>query len=107
VLQLIDFFATEAQHGVTLEKGIGAIRPVSRRADNRAAGRSFARNKDRGSSGAHAESARSEGEGDFRGTFRYRTYRGGAGKTWLVADQYPDWLLAKQGTVGKEVDLEF
>ena len=25
----------------------------------------------------------------------------------VVADQYPDWLLAQQGTVGKEVDLEF
>ena len=24
-----------------------------------------------------------------------------------VADQYPDWLLSQQGTVGKEVDLEF
>ena len=24
-----------------------------------------------------------------------------------VADQYRDWLLAQQGTVGKEVDLEF
>jgi hypothetical protein len=97
----------EAYHAVTLEREIGAIGPVSRRADDRAAGRSFARSRDRGSSGAHAKSAGPEGEGDFRGTFRYRTYRGGAGKTWLVADQYPDWLLAKQGTVGKEVDLEF
>ena len=25
----------------------------------------------------------------------------------VVADQYPDWLLAQQGTVGKQVDLEF
>ena len=24
-----------------------------------------------------------------------------------VADQYPDWLLAQQGTVAKDVDLEF
>jgi hypothetical protein len=24
-----------------------------------------------------------------------------------VADQYPDWLLSQQGTVGKEIDLEF
>jgi hypothetical protein len=24
-----------------------------------------------------------------------------------VADQYPDWLLSQQGTVGKEADLEF
>lgn len=24
-----------------------------------------------------------------------------------VADQYPDWLLSRQGTVSKEVDLEF
>jgi hypothetical protein len=24
-----------------------------------------------------------------------------------VADQYPDWLLSQQGTVSKEVDLEF
>ena len=24
-----------------------------------------------------------------------------------VANLYPDWLLAEQGTVGKEVDLEF
>jgi hypothetical protein len=24
-----------------------------------------------------------------------------------VADQYPDWLLSQQGTIGKEVDLEF
>src|ERR1700733_15179165 len=24
-----------------------------------------------------------------------------------VADQYPDWLLSQQGTVGKELDLEF
>jgi hypothetical protein len=24
-----------------------------------------------------------------------------------VADQYPDWLLSQQGTVDKEIDLEF
>jgi hypothetical protein len=24
-----------------------------------------------------------------------------------VADQYPDWLLSQQGTVAKEIDLEF
>ena len=24
-----------------------------------------------------------------------------------VADQYPDWLLSQQGTIGKDVDLEF
>jgi len=24
-----------------------------------------------------------------------------------VADQYPDWLLAQQGTVDKDIDLEF
>jgi hypothetical protein len=24
-----------------------------------------------------------------------------------VADQYPDWLLSQQGTIAKEVDLEF
>ncbi len=24
-----------------------------------------------------------------------------------VADEYPDWLLSQQGTVGKEVDVEF
>jgi hypothetical protein len=56
------------------------VRPDRFHADDRAAGRSFARSKDRGSSGAHAESAGPEREGDFRGTFQYRTYRDGAGK---------------------------
>ena len=96
----------EAYHAVTLEREIGAIGPVSRRADDRAAGRSFARSRDRGSSGAHAKSAGPEGEGDFRGTFQYRTIEMALANL-AVADQYPDWLLAHQGTVGKQVDLEF